>query len=120
MNFKTLEQAHTESAVYYGDRGDWLVVYAKFPGSDIAFQSNFEVMRKLIIETAGEEAVQIESSSHWIVGSIDHLIISPDSVKARETATKCHVSMAEYFILDEDDYAEREIEADLEGDENEL
>lgn len=80
--------------------------------SDYLEQSNFAVM---VQELGGEsDVVTVVRESHWAVGWVEWVAIKADgtaeSDKALQIADELQDRLANYPILDEDDFGERETE----------
>lgn len=81
--------------------------------SDDLEQSNFATMLQLL---GGEsDIVTIVRESHWAVGWVEWIAIEADgtteSDKALETADAAQARLADYPVLDDDDYSAREQES---------
>lgn len=99
---------------------DWAVIYTHNRDSGLLDQSNASVIAKAMLPfTEGNDPdVVFESHSHWAVGHVDGFSIR---VVKRGRITKAfriyHAlaeRMADYPILDESDYSERETNATYE------
>lgn len=109
----TIAQAHEKNAVYFGDRGHWLIVMSRSRDSDILEESNFD---SALARLGGEgDAVAVERSSHWAVGWVEYLIIDPMNEKNVALAEEMHAALESYPVLDDEDYSRREHEAYLES-----
>jgi hypothetical protein len=131
----TLEDAATEAAgnwkswtCFVWDRerdlddGDnWAICYTHNRDSGLLSQSNADAISKAIEPfTEGEDPdVVMESHSHWACGHVDGFSIRvyrngeiTDAFKAYHELSE---QLAEYPILDEEDYSERELEATIEN-----
>jgi hypothetical protein len=105
---KTLKQAHSFSAVYYGDRPDWLIVTTQNRDSDCLTRSNFRSFLKIL---GGEgEHVEISRSSHWACGWVEYLTIDPSQAELIAKANAQHERLESYPVLDENDLSELELE----------
>lgn len=112
--------------VWYRDRelkkpDDWSVVYTHNRDSGLLDQSNAAVINKAMMSfTEGDDPdVVMESHSHWAVGHVDGFSVRVFRrgriTKAFRTYHELAVQMAEYPILDESDYSNREYEATYEN-----
>jgi hypothetical protein len=131
----TLEDAATEAAgnwkswtCFVWDRerdlddGDnWAIFYTHNRDSALLAQSNADAISKAIEpSTEGEDPdVVMESHSHWACGHVDGFSIRvfrngeiTDAFKAYHELSE---QLAEYPILDEEYYSERELEATIEN-----
>jgi hypothetical protein len=131
----TLEDAATEAAgnwqswtCFVWDRqrdlddGDnWAIFYTHNRDSALLAQSNADAITKAMEPfTDGDDSnVVMESHSHWAVGFVNGFSIRvfrngaiTDAFKAYHELSE---QLAEYPILDEEDYSERELEATLEN-----
>lgn len=90
------------------DQQDWLVVVGRNRNSDVLDESNFA---SALRELGGEsDTVQIARFAHWGPGWIELLLVDPQDEKRREIAEGIEASLADYPILDESDFTEREME----------
>ena len=130
-----LEQAATEAAGNWHDFScfvwfrrneiedpeNWSVIYTHHRDSGLLDQSNASIIDKAMEPfTDGDDPdVVIESHSHWAVGHVDGFSIRVfRNGKVTEAFRKYHElaeALAEYPILDESDYSEREVEATFEN-----
>ena len=104
-----------------GDPGSWSIVYTHNRDAGLLKQSNAEFIAKALKPyTGGEDPdVVLESHSHWAVGHVDGFSIRvyrggviTDAFRAYHDLLE---RLAEYPILDESDYAERELDATLDN-----
>ncbi len=102
--FSTMDQAHSRSAAYWGDHGDWLIVATRHRDSDSLTRSNYRVLAARLASTSATT----EESSHWAVGWIERLIIAPGDRAALRVALAAHKAMDDYPVLDESDWSELE------------
>ncbi len=103
------------------DADNWAIVYTHNRDSGLLAQSNAAAIAealKLFSQTESPDLV-FESHSHWAVGHVDGFSIR---VRLGGTITDafraCHglsKRLARHPVLDETDYAERELEATLEN-----
>ena len=100
---------------------DWAVIYTANRDSGLLDQSNASVIRASLKPfTEGDDPdVVIESHSHWAVGHVDGFSVRVFRrgriTKAFRTYHKLAERMADYPILDEMDYSNRECEATFEN-----
>lgn len=100
---------------------NWTIIYTHNRDSGLLDQSNASVITKAMQPFAkGKDPdVVLESHHHWAVGHADGFSIRVFRrgriTKAFRTYYELAVQMADYPILDEDDYSERELEATLEN-----
>lgn len=109
---QTLSDAHRRDACYFGDRGDWLIAYSVHRDSDVLERSNFRSMERMLDEVDSvslRNDVDVERSSHWAVGWVDYLVVRPNTPTADE-AEHLLAKLADYPVLDEDDYCSLEYE----------
>lgn len=103
------------------DPQDWAVIYTHHRDSGLLDQSNATVIRKALTPFADAEDTDVvfESHSHWAVGHIDGFSLrvyrNGQITEAFRTYHRLAESIAEYPILDESDYSERETEATFEN-----
>lgn len=128
-----LEEAATEAAgnwkrfncfVWFRDKeldeaDNWAVIYTHNRDSRLLDLSNAAVIAKSMQPfTEGDDPdVFFESHSHWAVGHVDgfsvRVIKNGEITGAFKAYHKLAVRIAEYPILDESDYSERELEATI-------
>jgi len=76
--------------------------------SDCLEESNFCTMLQLL---GGEsDTVTVVRESHWAVGWVEWIAIHQDDAKALQIADEARARLADYPVLDEDDWSEREQE----------
>ena len=103
------------------DAGNWAVVYTCNRDSGLLDQSNAAAIEKALEQFADgdDQDVVFESHSHWAVGRIAGFSVrvfnNGEITKAFETYHELAQRLADYPILDESDYSERELEATLEN-----
>jgi hypothetical protein len=131
----TLEDAATEAAGNWkswtcfiwdrerdlDDADDWAIDYTHNRDSALLAQSNADAINEAMERfTEGDDSdVVMESHSHWAVGHVDGFSIriyrGGEITEAFKTYHELSEQLAEYPILDEEDYSERELEATLEN-----
>jgi hypothetical protein len=104
----TMNEAHKHNAVYYGDRGDWIIAYTMCRYSDALVEANFRAIEKRL-EKYGDD-VAVERSNHYAFGWVDHIIVAPDNELALLEVTDIHNELRSYGVLDDDIYMEVEQE----------
>jgi hypothetical protein len=83
-------------------RGEYYVAYGRHRDSDTATESNWRV---LLRELGGEsETVLVLRDSHWAVGWVEGIYIHESDTAACETADRALARLADYPILDDDDW----------------
>ncbi len=103
------------------DAANWAVIYTHNRDSGLLDQSNGAAIEKALEPFAeGDDPdVVFESHNHWAVGHVDgfsmRVFRNGDITKAFETYHELAQRMADYPILDESDYSERELEATLDN-----
>ena len=103
------------------DPQNWTVIYTHHRDSGLLDQSNAAVIRESLATYANAEVpdVVFESHSHWAVGHIDGFSLrvyrDGEITEAFRTYHRLAELMAEYPILDEADYSERETETTFEN-----
>jgi hypothetical protein len=103
------------------DPENWSILYTHNRDSGLLDQSNAEVIAKALTPfTTGEDAnVVLESHAHWAVGHVDGFSIrvyrAGEITDAFRTYHALCEQQADYSVLDESDYAEREHEATLDN-----
>lgn len=100
---------------------DWAIFYTSNRDSGLLDQSNAAVISKAMTPfTKGDDPdVVMESHSHWACGHVDgfsiHVFNRGRITKAFRTYHELAERMADYPILDESDYSEREYQASYEN-----
>jgi hypothetical protein len=90
------------------DKQDWLVVIGRNRDSDCLANSNFDCA---FTSLGGEsDDCEVHSFDHWACGWLEIIIVRPDTDCAR-TAEEIESSLANYPVLDEDDFSQRENDA---------
>lgn len=103
------------------DSDRWAVIYTHNRDSGLLDQSNAEVIRKAMepFSDTDDPDVVFESHSHWACGHVDGFSIrvfrDGQVTKAFKVYHELAQAMADYPILDEADYSNREYEATLEN-----
>jgi hypothetical protein len=99
----------------------WAIFYTHNRDSGLLAQSNAEAIGKAMLPfTEGDDPdVVMESHSHWAVGHIDGFSMrvyrNGEITVAFKTYHELSEQLADYPILDEENYSEREVEATLEN-----
>jgi hypothetical protein len=103
------------------DAENWAVIYTHNRDSGLLDQSNAAVIEKAMKPfTEGDEPdVAFESHSHWAVGHVDGFSVrvfkNGDITEAFKAYHELAQRLADYPILDEANYSEREFEATLDN-----
>lgn len=103
------------------DADNWAILYTHHRDSGLLDQSNSEVMKREMSSFAeGDDPdVVFESHDHWVVGHIDGFSLRVfKNSQITEAFQKYHALMeqlADYPLLDESDYSNREYEATLQN-----
>lgn len=103
------------------DADNWSIIYTKHRDSGLLDQSNASVIEKALepFIDGDDPDVVMESHNHWAVGHIDGFSIrvlrDGEVTDAFRQYHKLAEAMADYPILDESDYSERELEATFEN-----
>jgi hypothetical protein len=104
-----------------GDPANWSIIYTHNRDSGLLDQSNAEVIARALnpFATGEDPDVVFESHSHWAVGHVDGFSIrvyrDGEITDAFRTYHELSERLAEYPILDETDYAEREHDVTLDN-----
>lgn len=116
---KKLSEYFQRDSAYWGERGNWLVVDCLTRDSDCLTRSNYRTFIKLLggKGTEGAKGTQeinenlaIEEATHWACGWLQYLIINPECAELIAIAEKAHGRIADYPVLDENDFSELETE----------
>ena len=100
---------------------NWAIIYTHHRDSGLLDQSNAAAIGQVLQPFAeGDDPdVVFESHSHWAVGHVDGFSIrvfkNGEITPAFQRYHELTISLADYPILDEDDYSQREYEATLEN-----
>ena len=85
---------------------DYYVSLVQSRDSDILEQSNFDTALKQLGGVT--DTVLVVRSSHWAVGWIEWIAIHESDTDAIATGENIEHEMADYPVLDEEDYCQRE------------
>ena len=103
------------------DPDNWAIIYTHNRDSGLLDQSNADAIAKAMepFTDSDDPDVVMESHSHWAVGHVDGFSIrvyrDGEITEAFKTYHELSEQLADYPILDEEDYSERELEATLEN-----
>lgn len=103
------------------DPENWSVIYTHHRDSGLLDQSNAAVISKALkpFSEGDDPDVVFESHNHWAVGHIDGFSVRVfREGRVTDAFRKYHelaAAMADYPILDESDYSERELDATVEN-----
>ncbi len=101
------------------DPENWTIIYTHHRDSTLLDQSNASVIDKTLEPFLDGDDVHAEHHSHWAVGWIDGYAIrvfrNGEITPAFRAYHELAVRLADYPVLDEEDYSERELEATLEN-----
>jgi hypothetical protein len=108
---------HRQSEV--ADPDNWAIMYTHHRDSGLIDQSNASVIEKALQPFTEDDDpdVVFESHSHWAVGHIDGFSIqvyrNGEITEAYRMYRDLQERIADYPVLDEDDYGQREFDATL-------
>jgi hypothetical protein len=108
---------HRQSEI--ADPDNWAIMYTHHRDSSLIDQSNSSVIEKALeLFTEGDDPdVVFESHSHWAVGYIAGFSIrvfrNGEITEAFRTYHELNERLADYPVLDEEDYSRRDVEATL-------
>lgn len=120
-NWKTFDSFAWFRRRELADPDAWAVIYTRHRDSGLLDQSNAEVITKTLEPfTEGDDPDMVmESHSHWAVGHIDGFSIrvfkDGEITEAFRTYHALAERMADYPVLDESDYSQKESDATLEN-----
>ena len=103
------------------DPNSWAVIYTHNRDSDLLDESNAAAIAKALTPFTEDDDpdVVFESHSHWAVGHVDGFSIrvfkDGDITEAFRTYHGLAERLADYPILDEEDYSQREHDATVEN-----
>lgn len=114
----------TRPDCYIGEQyPEFYVVLSQHRDSDILTQSNFQTIHDALKEVESKEGipagyeeaegdctVQVISASHWACGWIETLLIHESDTAAIEKAEELLQQIADYPVLDDEDFSRREYE----------
>lgn len=88
---------------------DWyLAPIGQSRDSSCLEQSNFAIGLKML--GGGSDTVMVGHYGHWACGWVEQVYVKPGS-KAAEIALKIEKDLADYPVLDEQDYSDRQVES---------
>lgn len=90
------------------DKPDWVVSVGRNRDSDLMAESNFDTALEML-GGAGKNVV-VERFGHWACGWFELILVNPKSEKHVRIAKEIRDSLADYPLLDESDYSNRESE----------
>ncbi len=107
------------NSCYFGDNGQWKVVYTIMRDSDILEESNFYCLEDILKDGKFKlpDYATIERASCSLCGWIDYLIINPDMIP-KELLQKIEDALEgleDYPIINEDDYSMRQYDRFLDS-----
>lgn len=120
-NWRKFESFAWHRAYDLDDAENWAIIYTHHRDSGLLDQSNADAIAKTLEPfTEGDDPdVMAESHSHWAVGWIDGFAIRVFKDGQITDAFKIYHELAErmadYPVLDEEDYSRREYEATLDN-----
>lgn len=103
------------------DPENWAIIYTHNRDSGLLDQSNAEVIAQALRPFAdtNDPDMVFESHSHWLVGHVDGFSVrvfkDGEITEAFRRYHELATSMADYPVLDDTDYSNREYEATLEN-----
>lgn len=97
------------------DKQNWLVApVGQNRDSEIFELSNFRVAKRQFEEIdADEESHEVHRFGHWACGWFEIILINPDS-QCAEIAERMEAALADYPVLDDEDFSELEYEMEYE------
>jgi hypothetical protein len=104
---QTIKAAHSYSACYLGERGDWLILATVTRDSGALDRSNWQVISGDMDKRFGD-SVAVERSSHWACGWVDYLIIDPADGEAVKAAQGWLDTLASYPVADDEHFMQLE------------
>jgi len=104
---------HDPRGAFLPEQGDWLVLPAgRNRDSDLLSESNWAAALE---QLGGEgEDVEVHRFGHWACGWLEIILVRPGT-DAADTAERIAARLADYPVLDEEDYSRREYESTLES-----
>jgi hypothetical protein len=106
---RTFHEMHSDlrasgaPCAYWGERGEWLVCTGRHRDSDALEESNFRVLLKRLGDES--DTVAIERESHWAVGWVEHLLISPADAERVAIVETARDDLEQYPVLDDEDFS---------------
>lgn len=113
-DYKALGECIWEKPKHYGGHNPVgeAVIATRNRDSSLIDESNWDAMLKIAEHGSDNDHVYIFRARHWAVGWVEYLMLKPDApddLKQRIDEALC--ALADYPILDEEDYSRREWEA---------
>lgn len=91
------------------DRQGWLVAASSHRDSSILEQSNWDCIERSL-SAIDEDGVETYSFNHWAVGWVRVMLVDPTSDALRKDLAEILCALADYPVLDDMDYSERQNE----------
>jgi hypothetical protein len=109
QTYKEFRPTGFDDHISLDDKEDWLVVpCGTNRDADCLTESNYY---SALEELSGEgDDVEVLEFGHWACGWFSIIVVRPDT-EAHKTAEEIESALADYPILDEDDFSEREQKA---------
>ena len=101
----------TPNFSYYGTLPTWLIAASITRDSDTIERSNWNVIQSRLAELPTDTDIDtftIISTSHWLCGWVDYLIINPAATEAIALVEALHERLVDYPILSDEDCSELE------------
>lgn len=110
----TVDAAFSKYSIYHDEPKyrKWKIVATHHRDSDNLEESNWDAMLELL---GGESStVYILRASHWGVGWVEYMCVSPRAWKKALIAGQALCSLDNYPVLDDEDFCRREFEEEME------
>jgi hypothetical protein len=120
-NWRTFDSFSWHRGWELDDADDWAIFYTHNRDSDLLAQSNAAAIAEALepFTDATDPDVVFESHSHWAVGHVDGMSIrvyrDGETTDAFRRWHELAERLAEYPVLNDEDYSRRENEATLEN-----
>ena len=94
-----------------GDFAGWLCGPIRTRDASLLAQSNYKCALDTLLAVDNADAdVQVQSCSHWACGYFDRILVRRDTLAAYELH-KIYIALADYPVLDDLDFSQREYDA---------
>ena len=126
-NWRAFDSFAWHRAYDLEDADNWAIAYTSNRDSGLLAQSNEEAINEMLDKyTEGDDPdLVFETHSHWACGHVDGFsvrVYRPDGTITEAFTEVCGIQerLADYPLLDEEDYSEREWNATLENYRSEI
>src|SRR5262245_28487006 len=105
VNLPAIKSSAANAFIYYGEREGWHIALSQHRDSDALDRSNFAVISQDVLSVPADTDsdlgdAAIESSSHFLVGWVEYLLVRPGS-SAERRALEWREKLEDYPCADE-------------------